>query len=83
MEGPNGMKQKIIIYVLVSLFWLGSNYAVYKFAGANGATKGIKAYHAQCYNIGGYIIDDQGHVVVCMGQGQIPKEELPNFKSTI
>jgi hypothetical protein len=83
MEGTNDMKEKTIIYVLVSLFWLGSNYVVYNLGGASGATQGIKAYHAQCYTIGGYIIDDQGHVVVCMGQGQIPKEELPNFKSTI
>jgi hypothetical protein len=44
---------------------------------------GIKAYHAQCYEIGGYIIGDTGEVVACMGQGTVPKEELKHFKSTI
>ncbi len=46
----------------------------------DGITEGIKAYHKQCYTIGGYIIDDMGHVVLCAPQGTIPKEELPNFK---
>ena len=50
---------------------------------ALGYYLGMKAYHDQCYNIGGYIIDNVGNVVACMGQGTIPKEELKNFKSTI
>lgn len=49
----------------------------------DGMLEGIKAYHKQCYEVGGYIIDDVGNVVACMGQGTVPKEELKNFKSTI
>ena len=50
---------------------------------SQGHLEGIRAYHSQCFEIGGYIIDEQGQVVVCKGQGNIPKEELKNFKSTI
>lgn len=48
-----------------------------------GKMEGIKAYHQQCFEVGGYIISDTGDVVACMGQGTVPKEELKNFKSTI
>lgn len=48
----------------------------------DGMLEGIKAYHKQCYEVGGYIIDDVGNVVACMGQGTVPKEELKYFKST-
>ena len=50
---------------------------------SQGRLEGIRAYHSQCFEVGGYIIDEQGQVVACKGQGNIPKEELKNFKSTI
>lgn len=77
------MKQKIIAAVLVALCWLGSNYIVYSYSKNAGMLEGIRAYHSQCFEVGGYIIDEQGQVVACKGQGNIPKEELKNFKSTI
>lgn len=58
---------------------LGARYQGHQ----EGLLEGIKAYHQQCFNVGGYVIDDTGHVVMCQGQGVVPKEELKNFKSTI
>lgn len=65
------MKQKIIAAVLVVACWLGSNYVVYHYSKEAGVLEGIKAYHAQCYEAGGYIIGDTGEVVFCQPQGQV------------
>ncbi len=77
------MKEKIIAAVLVVACWLGSNYVVYHYSKEAGVLEGIKAYHKQCFEVGGYIVGPTGDVVMCQGQGTIPKEELKNFKSTI
>lgn len=45
-----------------------------------GLKQGLQNYHDQCYNIGGFVVDEVGHVVACAPQGTIPKEELKNFK---
>jgi hypothetical protein len=76
-------KQQIIAALLVVVGWLGSNYVVYHYSKEAGMLEGIKAYHAQCFEVGGYIISDTGEVVACKGQGVVPKEELKHFKSTI
>ncbi len=85
MEGTNDMMNLKHFATLLGCFLVAFACSAigYHLGTKDGVTKGIKAYHKQCYTIGGYIIDDMGHVVACMGQGQIPKEELPNFKSTI
>jgi hypothetical protein len=84
MEGFNAMKLKLIAwYIAGALVVLAVCYGAYKHGTDTGMLDGIKAYHKQCYEVGGYIIDDVGNVVACMGQGTIPKEELKHFKSTI
>jgi hypothetical protein len=75
--------KKIVISVLSVLLLLTAFVATHHYSKEAGMLEGIEAYHEQCYNIGGYIIGPDGKVVVCKGQGQVPKEELPNFKSTI
>lgn len=82
MEGFNAMK-KIVIAVFSALLLCTAFFATYYYSKEAGMMDGIKAYHKQCYEVGGYIIDDVGNVVACMGQGTIPKEELKHFKSTI
>ena len=77
------MKEYIIAGVLTALCFIGSNYVVYHYSKDAGMMEGIRAYHSQCFEVGGYIISDTGEVVACMGQGTVPKEELKNFKSTI
>ena len=84
MEGFNAMKLKLIAWCTAgALVVLAACYGAYKHGTDVGMMDGIKAYHAQCYEIGGYIIGDTGEVVACMGQGTVPKEELKHFKSTI
>jgi len=84
MEGFNAMNLKDFVTLLACfLVVLACSALGYYLGNKDGITEGIKAYHDQCYNIGGYIIDNVGNVVACMGQGTIPKEELKNFKSTI
>lgn len=38
--------------------------------------QGLDMYHNQCYNVGGYVINDTGTVVMCKPLTQIPKQEL-------
>ena len=60
-----------------------SDIGMYLWGRNSGMLEGIKAYHQQCFEVGGYIISDTGEVVACKGQGVVPKEELKHFKSTI
>lgn len=73
------------VFIGVSIFVavVASDALAYYWGHKNGVLEGIRAYHSQCFEVGGYIIDEQGQVVACKGQGNIPKEELKNFKSTI
>ena len=72
-----------VIAVFATLLVLTSYAAVFHYSKEYGVLEGVKAYHKQCFEIGGYIISDVGEVVSCKGQGKVPKDELPNFKSTI
>ena len=67
----------------VLLAIVASDVGIYYWGHNKGALEGIKAYHQQCYEIGGFVVDDQGKVVACQGQGTIPQENLKHFKSTI
>lgn len=52
--------------------WVGRN---------QGLGVGIRSYHNQCFEIGGFIVDNEnGTVVQCSPIGRVPKEELNNFK---
>jgi hypothetical protein len=75
--------RKIVIAVFAALVVLTSYAAVFHYSKEYGFLDGIKAYHQQCFEVGGYIIGDTGEVVACKGQGVVPKEELKHFKSTI
>lgn len=70
---------KALVSIVVAVVILAACYGAYK----HGVNVGIHSYHNQCYNIGGFIVDEVGHVVACAPQGTIPKEELNNFKDTI
>ncbi len=78
------MKLKLIAWCIAgALVVLAACYGAYKHGTDVGMMEGIEAYHNQCYEVGGYIIGPTGEVVMCQGQGQVPKEELKHFKSTI
>lgn len=48
-----------------------------------GETKGLTSYHDMCYNVGGWVIGNDGTVVQCQPLSKIPKEEYNrNFKGT-
>lgn len=72
------------VFIGVSIFVaiVASDVFAYYWGNKVGVLEGIKAYHQQCFEVGGYIISDTGQVVSCWGQGTIPKEELKNFKSS-
>ena len=83
MEGFNAMTKQITIAVFAVLLLITTHLATYHYSKEAGMLEGIKAYHSQCFEVGGYIIGDTGEVVACKGQGVVPKEELKHFKSTI
>jgi hypothetical protein len=76
------LKKTALVATLAAVV-LGACYGAYKQGTDEGITKGIEAYHEQCYAVGGYIIDNLGKVVACRGQGTVPKEELKKYKETI
>jgi len=82
-KGTTMSWKSAFIGISLSIAILTSYVLAYYWGYKNGVLDGIKAYHNQCFEVGGYIIDEQGQVVACKGQGDIPKEELKNFKSTI
>ena len=46
-----------------------------------GMKKGLDNFHNLCYNVGGYVINEQRQVIVCKPLSTIPKEEYDkNFK---
>ena len=78
-EKERTMIVKTIIGTVVATVILTACYGAYK----HGVDVGIHSYHKQCFEVGGFIMDEAGHVVACAPQGTIPKEELKNFKDTI
>jgi len=71
------MIKKIIAGIVALTIFIASN--VYSFKVGTG--NGVDMYHQQCYNVGGYIIDELGQVVQCAPLTQIPEVERPNFKN--
>lgn len=58
--------------------WYGSTVIYNK-----GIDEGIKRYHSQCFNIGGFIISKiDRSTVQCRGLGIIPKEEMDRINET-
>ena len=69
--------KKALIGAFFFLSFFGSIYYTY----TKGVQHGLTAYHQMCYQVGGILIHpDDGTVVVCGGQGQLPKEELNQYK---
>jgi hypothetical protein len=62
---------------LVALF-IGVGYWSNKQSYEAGTLNGINLYHQQCFNVGGYIWNKEGQVVVCKGITTIPHEEMEN-----
>lgn len=57
---------------------LGVGYITTTKAYEAGTINGINLYHQQCYNIGGYIWNKEGQIVVCKGLSTIPEQEMEN-----
>lgn len=57
---------------------LGVGYITTTKAYKAGTINGINLYHQQCYNIGGYIWNKEGQIVVCKGLSTIPEQEMEN-----
>jgi hypothetical protein len=83
MEGFNAMTKQITIAVFALLLLITTHLVTHHYSYNAGVLEGIKAYHQQCFEVGGYIIGDTGQVVACGGQGTIPKDELKNFKDNV
>lgn len=62
--------------LLAVCFWVG--YITTTKAYAAGILNGINLYHQQCYQVGGYIWNKEGQVVVCKGLSTIPEQEMEN-----
>ncbi len=70
------MIKKIILGLAVVLLPTLIGVASYR----AGVAEGIDKYHSQCFNMGGYIIDDTGRVVQCAPLTIIPRQELPALR---
>lgn len=64
---------------LLALYsWLWYTTAVD--SAAEGIKRGIHLYHQQCFQIGGYIWNEEGHVVHCQPVITIPREEMEDMR---
>jgi len=68
------IKSVLVLFVCFSI-GVACSYLTYQ----HGKQEGMEEFHEACFLIGGYVINKQGQVVACKGQGLIPQEELHNF----
>ena len=79
MEGFNDMK-KVYLVPLVMLI-CGLLWWVMDTLYNRGIKDGMMYYHNACFEVGGFIINEHGHAIVCSPMGIIPKEELQHYKA--
>jgi hypothetical protein len=48
-----------------------------------GTTEGVELYHSMCYNVGGFIVDEEGRAVQCAPLTQLPKKEVEGFNKRL
>ena len=48
-----------------------------------GTIEGIELYHSMCYNVGGFIVNEQGEAVQCTPLTQLPKKEVESFNKRL
>ena len=72
--------KKLVLWAFAALLavCLGVGYITTTKAYEAGTINGINLYHQQCYNIGGYIWNKEGQIVVCKGLSTIPEQEMEN-----
>ena len=75
--------RKAVIWAFTALLalFLGLGYWTNQKSYEAGTLNGINLYHQQCFNVGGYIWNKEGQVVVCKGLTTIPNEELEKQRS--
>ena len=48
-----------------------------------GIIAGVDAVITMCYNVGGMIVTEEGHAIVCGPLTQVPHEELDKFNKKV
>ena len=70
--------KKLVLWAFTALLalFLGLGYYAVDQSYKAGTLNGINLYHQQCFQVGGYIWNEAGQVVVCKGLTTIPEKEL-------
>ena len=70
---------KAIIAVVITASLVGSHW----FTHDRALRKGLDMYHEVCYTTGpGFVVNEQGQVVMCGPLTTIPQDEARNFLNT-
>ena len=73
-------KKYVVIYLMLAcgILWWAMDRLYNK-----GMKEGMQMYHNACFEMGGFIIDDQGRAITCSPMGLVPKEELQHYKPSL
>jgi len=62
---------------------LGCSLLAYDKGKTQGIITGVDAVITMCYNVGGMIVTEEGHAIVCGPLTQVPHEELDKFNKKV
>ena len=62
---------------------VGCSWFSYSQGKTQGIIAGVDAVIAMCYNVGGMIVTEEGHAIVCGPLTQVPQEELDKFSKKV
>ena len=62
---------------------LGCSWFAYSQGKTQGIITGVDAVITMCYNVGGMIVTEDGHAIVCGPLTQVPHEELDKFNKKV
>lgn len=62
---------------------LGCSWFAYSQGKTQGIITGVDAVISMCYNVGGMIVTEDGHAIVCGPLTQVPHEELDKFNKKV
>ena len=62
---------------------VGCSWFAYSQGKTQGIITGVDAVITMCYNVGGMIVTEEGHAIVCGPLTQVPHEELDKFNKKV
>ena len=77
------VNKHLICWGLSALAMVVSHIGLYQYATKKGFEQGIRAYHQQCFDVGGIAMDEHGQAVVCGPLSKVPKEEEQSWKNKV